>query len=530
MVLISLFVVALATTGCDDGTVTTTTAGASTETTVAGTETTAGSTETTVSAETPVTGGTMRVLLSEFPTVMGNPKNWSAPKSTMSACLEQLATYDLDGNLVPVLATSWDVDATAKTITFHLREGVKFHDGTDWDAEAAKWNYDLWIASKKLAGSDLITSTEAVDKYTFRLNLSQCSAMYVPTYAQYPYFFSPTYVEQVGLEASDLHPVGTGPFKFESYEAGSSMKYVKFEDYWQEGLPYLDAYEFSQTSDKTSANMMLQSGQADIMVAVAPKDVADLKAKGFGIFYNPGFIYNLWPNSADASDPLSNAKVREAVEYAIDRAAIAEKMGYGLSETMDAFVPKSTAIYPEGYTPRTYDPAKAKQLLTEAGYPDGFQTSIIVRNDDTHRDVATAIQGYLAEVGVKLDIDVADTARYNSYQQKGATFKGFYMAQTRKEPGVAFVQGIVRDVRPGGICPNTTRSAEFTAIYEKLVAATDEATLLSAGKELAKQGSIEVMTIPICTMPNVIAYGEKVHTTYMMAGGNFNVFSDWIEK
>ena len=529
LVLLLTLTLAVAATGCGEATTTETTV-ASTQTTAPGTETTAAPTETTVPEAQPVNGGTMNVLISEFPTVLGNIQNWSAPKSSMSACLEQLATYDLQGNLVPVLATSWDVDPVAKTITIHLREGVKFHDGTDFDADAAKWNYDLWLQSKKLAGRELVTSCDVVDKYTMRLSLSAYSAMYLTSYLQYPYFFSPTYVEAVGLDESALNPVGTGPFKLESIQPGSSMKYVKFEDYWQEGLPYLDAYEYTQIGDKTTGAMMLESGQADMMVAVAPKDVGAFIDKGYGYFLNPGFIYNLYPNSSDPNNPLSKLEVRQAIECALDREAIAQALGYGYAETLDAFVPKSTIIYPDGYEARTYDPAKAKELLTAAGYPDGFETSLIVRNDDVHRDFATAVQGYLADVGIKLNIDIADTARFNSYQMGEAPFEGLYLSQTRLEPGEAFVQGLLRDVNPKGVCPGTVRSPALAAIYDQLIVAADDASLISLGKQFAKQASDDVMTIPVCTMPNLIVFRPGVHTTYMMAGGNFNVYEDWKEQ
>jgi ABC-type transport system substrate-binding protein len=495
--------------------------------------TTKTSTATTV---TPQTGGTLRLLLTDFPRIFGNPKEWNAPKSTMLPCLESFGTYDAVGNLVPQLATSWDVDAAGKTITWHLRQGVKFHDGTDFDADAAKWNMDIWISSGKMAGGAYIASQEVVDKYTLRWKLSQYSHMYLATYVQYSYFFSPTYINKVGLEASRQNPVGTGPFKFDSYITNTSIKFSRFDGYYRKGLPYINNVEFNLAPDPTTANMLLQSGQADLVMAIQPKDAPSLTSKGYKVRPCTPQYYLLNPDSTNPKSPLAIKRVREAIEYAINRPELAKALGYGMMNPLQSFVPTDSIMYPSDYQPRNFNPTQAKILLAEAGYSTGLTISFITSSAQMQKDIAVAIQQYLADVGVTLKIDSADAARYNTYQfgsDTGVTWNnGFVLHQMRKEPGIGFIGGIMRDYRPDGIYPLTERSAEYKAIYEKMAAVGDDKALTALGKEIAKQASEDCMAIGIGDLPNAIAYNPKLHTTYLEVPSTavWDIALDWFEK
>jgi peptide/nickel transport system substrate-binding protein len=542
-----ILVIVLLITACSSGTTSTTTSSTTQTTTTGKTSTTTSQTATTTATTSKAStttgpggqqyGGTMRWTNTQIPTIFGNPKEWNAGKVLGTAYLENMGTFDVQGNLVPQLATSWDVDPNAKTVVFHLRKGVKFHDGTDFDAAAAKWNFEYWISSGKLSGGNYITSMDVVDQYTLRLNLSQYSALNLPNYVQYPFFFSPTYIQKVGWEASRQNPIGTGPFKFVAYQLNSYIKCTRNTSYWRQGQPYMDGVDLSLMIDPTAASMMLQAGQVDLLWAMPSKTAVDMKAKGFGVKFQPSLYFSLVPNSADPADPMSNILVRQAIEYAIDRPAIAKAVGYGMMDPLDAFVPTTLKgapdlMYPTNYTPRNFDVNKAKQLLAQAGYGAGFNTTLVIRDDATHRDVATAIQSYLSNVGINAKIDVSDNARFEGIHVGGLTFKGLYLSQTRVNPGIAFIAGVMQDWRPGGAYVNCVRSPEYTALYAQLAGAGDDDSVISLSQTLMKLASEEAMAIGVATFPQTAICSPKLHTTALDICSNpaWSIWEDWFEK
>lgn len=372
-----------------------------------------------VQAETSKYGGWLKIITESQPKVFGYPSQAGhRDHYYMQGCLEHLLDFDKDGQTIPKLVTSWDISSDKKSITLHLRENVKFHDGTDFNAQAVKINLDIVRENSKNYLKE-VSSIDVVDTHTVVLNISEYSESIFNTLASRPgYMISPTALENNSAEWAKTHPVGTGPFKFVKYERGVSMEFVKFDDYWDEGKPYLDGMKTFIIADKMAQLAAFRTGNGNMLRLVQPKDAAGLKEEGYEISANPGIVKGLAGDSKNPSSPYAKKKVREALEYAIDKEAIVNALGFGYSKAayQDAF--PGTFAFNSDIEGRRYDPEKAKQLLTEAGYPNGFKTKIIARGT-LWKNVWVAVQGYLSDVGIECEVDLADQARYVDLKFKG---------------------------------------------------------------------------------------------------------------
>ena len=365
----------------------------------------------------PVKGGVLRCVSGSLPKVLGYTPEFSPTETIYTLpVLERLCEWDNKGVLHPILAESWEGDPQALTITWHLRKGVKFHDGTDWNAEALRWNFQLLLDSKRLTDGKYVESLEVIDEYTLKMNLSEFHWLLFESYGFHQHI-SPTAFEGAGatdeerIQWARQNAVGTGAFTISHFQRDTILKYVKSDSYWREGMPYLDGIEVSCIPDPMIAAAKMEAGEADMWLAASSvQNILDLQEKGFKINWEFGMFMALLPNSNDPDSILANKKVREAIEYAINRPAIAELLGQGLYEPLTQLSSKNSPSYIEGYDPRPYNPEKARQLLAEAGVPEGFKVKVLCT--DSARDAIAALQSFLGEVGIIVEPDVADFGRY----------------------------------------------------------------------------------------------------------------------
>ena len=229
----------------------------------------------------------------------------------------------------------------------------------------------------KKPGPNQFISVEVLDDYTVKVNLKQYQNSILGSMAVSDVFVSPTAYNTKGIDWARYNPVGTGPFKFVSFARDVSLKFTKFDGYWQKGLPYLDGIENAVIQDPMTRAATFQSGDGNVISSADARTASDLGARGYDVISQANGYAVLLPDSANPDSPFAKQKVREAVEYAIDKAAIAKALGYGFwTADYQATIPTGMA-YNSDITGRLYDPQKAKQLLAEAGYPNGFDTTII---------------------------------------------------------------------------------------------------------------------------------------------------------
>jgi peptide/nickel transport system substrate-binding protein len=374
----------------------------------------------------PQYGGILIRPMTTSPTAaIGWPPEITNPATQfVDPALEWLVHEDANGVDQPWLATSWQVAPDRLSITFNLRKGVKFHDGTDWNAAAAKFNMDAYLEAKNSIASSW-KSIDTIDDYTIRLNLNKWDMTSFTD--SNLHFASPAAYQANGKDWMRTHIVGTGAYKFTSFTRDVSMVFEKFDGYWQKGKPYLNGIKFVIVPDKMSQQLAFETGDVHTTQLGGQQGV-DLTTKGYPYVKSlASGQMALLPDGSNASSPWSKQKVREAAEYALDREAISKGVGLGFTVPAYQLAPQ----HPVGAIPnlegRRYDPAKAKQLLAEAGYPNGFKTRVVPQPQSYNKDACLAIQRYWGEVGITTEIDVPDEGRYTDYRFKSGWDNGCIM-------------------------------------------------------------------------------------------------------
>jgi peptide/nickel transport system substrate-binding protein len=347
--------------------------------------------------------------------------------------IESLLREDPNGNYSGLLAESWNVDTAKNTLTLNLQKGVKFQDGTDFNADAVKWNLQHAIDAKNVTGWK---SFDVVDASTLRINFDAYQNDYLSALAGTTVggMISPTAFEKNGMEWARSNPVGTGPFKLDSFERGSKLRYVKWDGYWQKGLPHLDAIEYLFIRDSmTQQTAMLAKGdqRVDVLASTSGEQAAALKAQGLNVLSMPVGPVSLIPDSKNADSPLSRPKVREAISYAIDRESIAKARGFGYWQPAYQLPNPGSPSFLADFAGQKFDPAKAKQLLAEAGVASGFKTRIIIMPALVDKDAMTAVQANLAAVGIQADLETPDNGGYTAMRFGGGWTSGFLAQHTR---------------------------------------------------------------------------------------------------
>jgi len=476
---------------------------------------------------TPQSGGVLKIVSQPVP-LIGYPPEFSTGPTSFSAypCLEAMTSVDAGGRVTTnKLCTDYKIAPDGKSITFTLRKGVKFHDGTAWNAEAAKWNLEATMAAK-IAVSAMWTSVDIIDDYTVRINLSQYQNNIL---TNMPMTISPTAVNKNGKEWARTNPVGTGPFKFVSFERDVSLKYQRVDDYWG-GKPYLDGIEMVYVADPVLVSAVMQSGTANVVYECDPKVATELESKGFQILRSDWMFITFSPDSANPNSVYANKKVREAVEYAIDRAAIAKALGSGFSEPLNQACPPSYMGYVRDLPGRPFNPTKAKQLLAEAGYPNGFKTSILGRIGDD-KDVWVAVQRYFKDVGIEADVQILDTAKWSQLAREG--WQNGLLCQ-RWGLGTSYISTLNTFLGPrSSFSSSVAKPPEFTKMISDGLSLTDFDAIKASCQKIVKYASDEAMVTPLWTSvkPFVLALSVRDTGFFTMGGWlPWNPDKAWISK
>jgi peptide/nickel transport system substrate-binding protein len=389
--------------------------------------TTTGTPATTTAAPTtkaPKYGGTINVIQDASPRVPGGwPWELFGNDSFCPQFIfDPLLRADNKGNLVPWLAESYKLADDYSSVTFTLRKGVKFTDGSDLNAEVAKWCLDNAITAKISA---YWKSVDIIDNYNVRLNFTVNKSTWNNTLLF-------TLVDGAGVwmvsyEAFKAHdknwmimnPIGTGPFVFDSFAADSYYDVVRNKGYWKKDeqgnqLPYLDKIHTLFATDLQTRTALVQAGQADATTYEPGKTSIDLEALSMRLIEYATGPALIKPDTLNHDSPWAIKKVREALEYCIDREAIAQGFSYGRWEAPYGLAAKTAPCYDPNYIGRRYDLAKAKQLMKEAGKESGFSCKMIVAPQGLDRDLLAAIVTYLSKINITVTLEFPDGAKMRS--------------------------------------------------------------------------------------------------------------------
>jgi peptide/nickel transport system substrate-binding protein len=338
--------------------------------------------------------------------------------------------------IVPSLAERWEVARDGLSYTFHLRKGVTFHDGTPFDAEAAAFSLDRVInpanpynkfgrfiyATTRLGQ---IKSVEAVDKYVLRINLKAPFAPLLDYLANDGHIVSPTAIKKYEKDIG-ANPVGTGPFKFVRWERGKRLVMEKNPTYWK-GAPKIDQLILVPMPEAQARLIALRTGQVDFIEGVPPDNLADLK-RDANLVVAEGLSPQAWYVVLNTKrvKALGDVRVRRALNHAVDKEAIVKDVLKGTGVV--GVGPLSPLLAPYAVTSKEvmvyeHDPEKAKKLLAEAGYANGFDVTLAVPESGTAMQspvaMATLIQANLAAVGVRAKLQTYEWGAYQKIRREG---------------------------------------------------------------------------------------------------------------
>lgn len=330
-----------------------------------------------------------------------------------------------DFSIVPELAESWDYSDDGKTLVMHLREGVKFHDGTPFDAGVAKWNLErrmdeaVGSPSRSLMQS-LISSVEAPDARTLEIRLKGPAPSLLGMLGQREGFMiSPAAVEKHG-ESFGQHPVGTGPFVFKEWTPGSQIVVEKNPDYWEEGKPYLDSVVFMLTANPVVGVPRLITGEIDLVTALSPIDIRPLAGRdNIELVPSPGSRWLALQMRVDRP-PFDNLKLRQAMAHAIDRQRLVDIVMDGKAPIADGFTPPGLWWFNPDLKSYAYDPEKAKALVKELGAQADAVLPLSVQPVSLYQQISQLVQEQLTAVGLHVEIQPVSTSDWYPQLIKGA--------------------------------------------------------------------------------------------------------------
>jgi len=321
---------------------------------------------------------------------------------------ENLVQADENGNLYGQLAVSWEVSPDALVYTFHLRSGVRFHDGTPCDADAVRRSFlramDPQTRHPRREFFAGIEAIETPDPQTVRFLLRAPDASFLAVLA-----LGDSVIVPAGAADMARSPVGTGPFRFAEWRPGYSLRLVRFDGYYLPGFPELDALTFRFIPDPAAQLAALRAGDVDVVAEVVPEIAATLTGDPeLRVLSRPqDLVQILATNTARA--PFNDLRVRQALAHAVDRDQLIALVSHGFASPIGSHLAPSALYYADMTWVHPHDPARARELLAAAGFPDGFATTLTLpANYPIHVRTGELLAAQLQQVGIRAELRLVD--------------------------------------------------------------------------------------------------------------------------
>ena len=377
----------------------------------------------------PVSGGTLEAAWqAEWDGLDPHRASTEATFQVLNNVLDTLTFYNDDMELIPWLAESWERSEDGLTWTFNLREGVMFSDGSELTSEDVVWSLERLIDPEISSGNAFRvggegTTIEAVDDYTVEITTETPLAT-LPNSLGSNKSTGIMPADSANEDGTIDVPIGSGPFVISEVEGTTRLVLERNENYWQEDLPYLDAVEITPITDDAARELALEGGEVDWIFTIAPQNLEALQQdEDIEVETAPRLSYDYFGLNLNR-EPFDDVRVRQAIAYAIDREQICDGAFFGLCEPIHGPTASGSPWY-FPYAPYERDLDQARSLLEEAGYPDGFDMTImpVVGFDETVRGAQIVAQ-QLAEVGINVEIEPEETATFLE-RQSGGDFDAF---------------------------------------------------------------------------------------------------------
>ena len=447
---------------------------------------------------------------------------------------EGLFQFDKDLKVRNVLAESYDVSKDGLVYTFKLRAGVKFHDGTEFNAAAVKTNLDRVMNPEnrllRATQFNRIAKVEAVNPLSLRITLKEPFGPFINSLAHASAaIISPAALQKWGKDIA-FHPVGTGPFEFVEWKQTEAIVGKKFDGYWKKGYPKVDGVSWKPVLENNTRAAMLQTGEADFAYPLPYEQAAILKkVDKIEVVTTPSIIVRFLSFNM-LQKPFDNPKVREAIGYAVNKEALAKVAFSGFAFPAQGFVPQGIQ-YAVKMDPIPYNPQKARDLLKEAGYPNGFETTLwSAYNNTTSQKVIQFVQQQLAQVGIKMQVQALEPGQraeqVDSWPDpKTAKVRLYYTgwSSSTGEADWALRPLFATEAWAPKLNNMSFYSSPVTdgAIAKALVS-VDDAEKAELYKTAQEQLAKDLPRIPLVTEQNLSAHSKRLSGVFVMPDGNIN--------
>jgi ABC-type transport system substrate-binding protein len=490
-------------------------------------------------AQEPKPGGTLRVaweadVTGLDPHISPGIQAWHVEGNLFNSLL----TIDAQLNYLPDLAESWDVLEDGKVYVFQLRKGVKFHDGTDFDAEAVRWNYQRIMDPEEKAVDapfySVVESVEPVDAHTVKFTLKYPSVTLLPVMAANRTGFlqmSPASYKWWSKEEVRLHPVGTGPFQLARWDQNRIIVLEKNPQYFKPGLPYLDRIELRIMKEGVTRVTSLRTGEVDFANAV-PRESVERLAKDTHIQMLRGRETQRITMAFNQKKlPFQDVRVRQAVlGYGIDRQTIAKMALLGQAQPLWSFVPSGSRDHIDFGEQFPYNPEKARALLKEAGYDEKKPLRYTIMTHGAEAalpTIATIIKTQLAKIGVEVTVDVIDRPIFLRRLTTDRDWdQSVNLAAAAWDP---YTISWVMDTRAG---INVVNHADkhMDALIDRLKEASTEETFRQAGHDFQRYVAENMMITSVASVPFLQAARTYVKGYEHLHGYKIRFETTWLEK
>ena len=416
---------------------------------------------------------------------------------------EGLVKATSDGDLEPAVAESYEVAEDAASITFVLRDGVQFSDGSYVTVDDVIYSVERY-AEGTAASSAFLTyfdSIEAVDDSTVIVYLTEANTEFICE-------MTCEIMPEANDENVETNPIGTGPFKIESYTAGDSLVVTRNEYYWKDGYPYLDEVTFKVVTDADSAILQLNAGTLDIYQYLTYDQAATLNDNFDVLEGSVNYVQALYLNND--YEPFSDVRVRQALCYAIDKDEINEMANDSASYMLGTHMIETLSKYYNADTEDvySYDPEKALELLAEAGYEDGFSFTIAVPNNYApHLTVAEIIVEQLAEVGITAEIELMDMSAWLETVYQNRDYEATVVAV---DGTLAPNSWLEKNVSTASNNFTNYSNEEFDEIYELALSAIDDDEKIAYYQELQMILAEDAASVYIQDPVNLVAINSDL--------------------
>lgn len=447
---------------------------------------------------------------------------------------EGLFEFDKDLKVRNVLAESYEVSPDGLVYTIKLREGVKFHDGTDFNADAVKANLDrVTNPDNKLARFNQfnrIAKVEAVSPFSVRITLKEPFGPFINSLAHASAaMISPAALEKYGKDIA-FHPVGTGPFTFVDWKQTDYVKGAKFDNYWNKGFPKVDTVTWKPVLENNTRAAMLQTGEADFAFPLPYEQIDTLKKNDkLKVEIRPSIILR-YVSFNMLHKPFDDLRVRQAINYAINKEALTKVAFSGYAKPADGIVPQGV-LYAHRMDPWPYDPAKARALLKEAGYESGFETTLwSAYTTTTAQKAIQFLQQQLAQVGIKAKVQALEPGQRTEWVQTApdpekAPVRMYYAgwSSSTGEADWALRPLLSTEAWPPKL--NNTAYYSNPKVDEDLAKAltsVDDAEKAKLYADAQEQIMKDAPWAPLVTEENVYATSQRLSGVYVMPDGNID--------